>query len=120
MSDSDDIDDNDLGNGDQGNDDLGHGLDVLEAKPKLKRPSMYQVILVNDDFTPMDFVIEILVQFFYMGSEKATQVMLQIHTEGKGSCGVFTVDVAETKVKLVNEYSKLSQHPLLCISEKMD
>ena len=106
MSNSDDFDsDKDLG--------------VVEAKPKLKRPSMFQVILLNDDFTPMDFVIEVLATFFSMNIEKATQVMLQVHTEGKGVCGVYTVDVAETKVKLVNEYSKVHQHPLLCISEKI-
>lgn len=95
-------------------------LGVVEAKPKLKRPSMYQVLLMNDDFTPMDFVIDVLAQFFSMSTEKATQIMLQVHTEGKGSCGVFTVDVAETKVKQVNEYSKVHQHPLLCISERVE
>ena len=95
-------------------------LGVVEAKPELKRPSMYQVLLLNDDFTPMDFVIEVLVSFFYMNSEKATQIMLQVHTEGKGSCGVFTVDVAETKVKLVNDFSNKHQHPLLCVSEKLE
>ena len=95
-------------------------LGVLEAKPKLKRPAMYQVLLLNDDFTPMDFVIEVLSQFFSMNSEKATQIMLQVHTEGKGTCGIYTVDVAETKVRLVNEFSKVHQHPLLCILERAD
>ena len=93
-------------------------LGVLEAKPKLKRPAMYQVLLLNDDFTPMDFVIDVLSQFFAMNTEKATQIMLQVHTEGKGSCGIYTVDVAETKVRLVNDYSKANQHPLLCTLEK--
>ena len=95
-------------------------LGVVESKPKLKKPSMYQVLLLNDDFTPMDFVIDVLSQFFSMSIEKATQIMLQVHTEGKGICGIFPVDVAETKVKLVNDYSKVHQHPLLCISERID
>ena len=96
-------------------------LGVVEAqpKPKLKRPSMSQVLLMNDDFTPMDFVIDVLSLYFSMTSEKATQVMLQVHTEGRGSCGVFTADVAETKVHQVNEFSKIHQHPLLCIAESM-
>jgi len=93
---------------------------VVEAKPQLKKPAMYQVVLMNDDFTPMDFVIEILKQFFSMNTEKATRVMLQVHTEGKGVCGVFSIDIAETKVKLVNNCSKENQHPLLCVSEKVD
>ena len=100
--------------------DSDKGVGVAEAKPKLKRPSMYQVLLINDDFTPMDFVIEILTQFFGMNSEKATQVMLQVHTEGRGTCGIYTVDVAETKVKMVVDYAKHNQHPLLCISERVD
>ena len=95
-------------------------ISVAEAKPKLKRPSMYQVLLLNDDFTPMDFVIEVLTQFFAMNSEKATQVMLQVHTEGRGSCGIYTVDVAETKVKMVDDYAKHHQHPLLCVAERVD
>ncbi len=95
-------------------------LGVVEAKPKLKMPSMYHVLLMNDDFTPMDFVIDVLAQFFSMNTERATQIMLQVHTEGKGSCGVFTVDVAETKVKQVNDYSKEHHHPLLCISERVE
>ena len=98
----------------------GNDFGVVEAKPKLKRPDMYQVLLLNDDFTPMDFVIEVLCQFFSMSTEKATQIMLQVHTEGKGSCGIFSVDVAETKVLMVNEFSKTHQHPLLCVSERVD
>lgn len=92
-------------------------LAVEEAKPELKRPSMYKVIILNDDYTPMDFVVEVLEGFFYMSSEKATQVMLQVHTEGKGVCGVFSRDVAETKVTQVNDYSQKNQHPLLCTME---
>ena len=95
-------------------------LDVLEATPKLKKPSMYQVFLINDDFTPMDFVIEVLSLYFSMSVERATQVMLQVHTEGRGSCGVFTIDVAETKVAMVNEYSKMNSHTLLCLTERLE
>ena len=104
-------------------DDESHGdkdLGVLEATPKLKKPSMYQVFLMNDDFTPMDFVIDVLCMYFSMSVEQSTKIMLQVHTEGRGSCGVFTVDVAETKVKMVNEYSKSNHHPLLCMTERMD
>jgi len=95
------------------------GLAVEEAKPKLKRPPLYKVILLNDDFTPMDFVIEILMYFFSMPLEKATRVMLQIHTQGVGVCGTYSKDVAETKVYLVNEYSREHQHPLLCSMEEV-
>ncbi|MCP4272887.1 MAG: ATP-dependent Clp protease adapter ClpS [Gammaproteobacteria bacterium] len=95
-------------------------LGVVEARPKLKKPAMYQVLLMNDDFTPMDFVIDVLQQFFAMSTEKATRIMLQVHTEGKGICGVFSIDVAETKVLLVNDYSKEHQHPLLCMAVKLD
>ena len=99
--------------------DNDEGLVVQEAKPKLKRPPLYKVILLNDDFTPMDFVIEILMHFFAMSLEKATRVMLQIHTQGVGVCGTFSKDVAETKVYLVNEYSREHQHPLLCSMEEV-
>ena len=88
-------------------------LAVQEAKPQLKRPSMYQVVLLNDDYTPMEFVIEILESFFYMNREQATQVMLTVHTQGKGVCGLFTRDIAETKATQVNQYSRESQHPLI-------
>lgn len=91
---------------------------VQEAKPKLKRPPLYKVILLNDDFTPMDFVVEVLKNFFGMSEEKATQVMLHVHTKGVGVCGVFSKDVAETKVRLVNDYSRQHQHPLLCAMEE--
>lgn len=93
-------------------------VDVQEAKPKLKRPPMYKVVLLNDDYTPMDFVVHILENFFSMNREKATQVMLQIHTTGKGVCGVYSREIAETKVVQVSEYTKRSQHPLLCVMEK--
>jgi len=95
------------------------GLAVQEAKPKLKRPPLYKVILLNDDFTPMDFVIEILMDFFSMPEEKATQVMLQIHTQGVGVCGTYSKDVAETKVYIVNDFSRENQHPLMCSMEEV-
>ncbi len=94
------------------------GLAVEEAKPKLKRPPLYKVILLNDDFTPMEFVVQILEKFFSMSREKATQIMLHVHTRGKGVCGVFTHEIAETKVAQVNEYSRRHQHPLLCTMEE--
>ncbi|ROR32618.1 ATP-dependent Clp protease adapter ClpS [Inmirania thermothiophila] len=94
------------------------GLAVQEAKPKLKRPPLYKVVLLNDDFTPMDFVVHVLEVFFGMSREKATQVMLHVHTRGKGVCGVFTYEIAETKVAQVNEYSRRHQHPLLCTMEE--
>jgi ATP-dependent Clp protease adaptor protein ClpS len=89
-----------------------------EAKPKLKRPPLFKVILVNDDYTPMEFVVHVLEKFFAMDREKATRVMLHVHTRGKGVCGVFTRDIAETKVYQVNEYSREHQHPLLCTMEE--
>lgn len=98
--------------------DGGTGTAVQEARPKLKRPPLYKVILLNDDFTPMDFVVEVLMRFFGMSEEKATQIMLHVHTRGVGVCGVFTRDVAETKVQQVNDYSRRHQHPLLCTMEE--
>lgn len=94
------------------------GLVVQEAKPKLKKPPLFKVVLLNDDFTPMEFVVQILEQFFAMNREKATQIMLHVHTRGKGVCGVFTYEIAETKVAQVNEFSRSHQHPLLCTMEE--
>ncbi|TQV73570.1 ATP-dependent Clp protease adapter ClpS [Exilibacterium tricleocarpae] len=89
-------------------------LAVQESKPELKRPPMYKVVMLNDDYTPMDFVVEVLEAFFGMTREKATRVMLTVHTEGKAVCGVFTRDIAETKAAQVNQYARENQHPLLC------
>ncbi len=97
-----------------------HGLVVEEAKPKLKRPPMYKVVLMNDDYTPMEFVVEVLEIFFNMGREQATQVMLAVHTHGKAVCGVFTRDIAETKAAQVNQYARDQQHPLLAEIEASD
>lgn len=94
---------------------VGHGdTAIQEAKPQLKEPSMYQVVLLNDDYTPMDFVVELIEFFFYHSREKATKIMLEIHHAGKGVCGIYTEDVAATKVNLVNEYSQSNEHPLRC------
>lgn len=88
-----------------------------ESQEQLKEPSMYKVLIINDDFTPMDFVIDVLVRFFRMGEEQATQVMLHVHTRGKGLCGIFTHEIAETKMLQVNQYAKDNSHPLLCVIE---
>jgi|TARA_B100001013_G_scaffold190417_1_gene114904 ATP-dependent Clp protease adaptor protein ClpS len=93
-------------------------LAIQEAEPTTKQPSLYKVILVNDDFTPMEFVVHILELFFSIDRENATRIMLEVHTSGKGICGLFTREIAETKVSLVNDYSQESQHPLLCTMEK--
>ena len=94
------------------------GLIVEEAAPRLKRPSLYKVVLLNDDYTPMEFVVEILEKIFAMDRNKATRIMLEVHTRGKGVCGVYTYDIAETKVAQVNGYSRQHQHPLLCSMEE--
>ncbi len=92
---------------------------VLERKEsRVKPPPMYQVMLLNDDFTPMEFVVNVLQRFFGMGREKATQVMLKVHREGRGVCGVFPRDVAATKVEQVSSYSRQHQHPLQCVMEE--
>ncbi|HET7299147.1 MAG TPA: ATP-dependent Clp protease adapter ClpS [Oleiagrimonas sp.] len=96
-----------------------HGVAVAPSRPETQRPSLFQVVLLNDDFTPMDFVVEVLRSFFGMNQERAVQVMLHVHTRGKGICGVFTREVAETRVNQVNQYSRNHQHPLLCTMEKM-
>lgn len=97
--------------------DWDDGVAVEEAQPKLKRPPLYNVILLNDDFTPMEFVVHVLEHFFNLSRDKATRVMLQVHTQGRGVCGTFTREIAETKVAHVNEYSRDNQHPLLCTME---
>ena len=94
------------------------GVALQEALPKLKRPPMYKVVLNNDDYTPMDFVVHILEIFFSQGRENAIRIMLEVHTRGRGICGTFTYEIAETKVSQVNGYSRENQHPLLCTMEK--
>lgn len=94
-------------------------LAVEEATPRLKPPRKYKVVLLNDDYTPMEFVVQILTRFFAMDQERATKVMLTVHTRGKAVCGEYTYEIAETKVEQVNDYSRQHQHPLLCTMEDM-
>lgn len=94
------------------------GPAVEEAKPEVRQPPLYRVVLLNDDYTPMEFVVEVLQRFFNMDRSRATQVMLHVHTQGKGVCGVFSYDVAETKVSEVNDYARQHDHPLLCTMEE--
>jgi ATP-dependent Clp protease adaptor protein ClpS len=94
------------------------GLTVQEAKPKLRRPPLFKVLLLNDDYTPMEFVVQVLETFFAMNREKATQIMLHVHTRGRGVCGVFTKDIAETKVSQVNDFARSHHHPLMCTMEE--
>lgn len=96
------------------------GVAVQEAKPRLKRPPLYKVVMHNDDYTPMEFVVEILERFFGMDRERATHVMLTVHTKGKAICGVYSRDVAETKAAQVNQYARQNEHPLLCEIEASD
>ena len=92
---------------------------VLEAKKaKVKSPPMFKVLLLNDDYTPMDFVVLVLQKFFLLSREKATQIMLKVHREGSGVCGVYPRDVAATKVDQVNEFAHQYQHPLRCVMEE--
>ncbi|MGY0219305.1 ATP-dependent Clp protease adapter ClpS [Endozoicomonadaceae bacterium StTr2] len=93
---------------------------LAPEKVRIKPPPMYKVILLNDDYTPMDFVVDVLEQFFGMAEEKATQTMLMIHTQGKAVCGVYTRDIAETKAEMVNGFSREHNHPLLCKTEQAD
>jgi ATP-dependent Clp protease adaptor protein ClpS len=106
------------GNDDNADDDLQRGSSAREAlapeKSKLVPPPLYRVILLNDDYTPMEFVVSVLQVFFGMNSETATRVMLKVHTEGKGVCGVFPKEIAETKALQVNQHARASEHPLLC------
>jgi ATP-dependent Clp protease adaptor protein ClpS len=98
--------------------DYESGVAVEESRPEVKEPSRYKVIILNDDFTPMEFVVDVLQMFFGMNSEAATRVMLSVHTKGKGVCGVYTKDVAETKVFQVSQFARENQHPLLCTMEE--
>jgi ATP-dependent Clp protease adaptor protein ClpS len=99
-------------------DDWESGLAVEEEKPKLKPPKQYKVIVNNDDYTPMEFVVQVLMMYFSMDDAKATRVMMSVHTKGKGICGIFSHEIAETKVDQVNEYSRMNQHPLMCTMEE--
>ena len=96
----------------------GYDLAVEEARPKIKQPPLYRVVLINDDYTPMEFVVDILQTIFGMERTRATQVMLEVHTKGKGICGVFNFEIAETKVAQVMGIAQQHQHPLLCDMEE--
>jgi ATP-dependent Clp protease adaptor protein ClpS len=100
--------------GDEGQ---GTGV-VVQSKPKTKKPSMYKVLMLNDDYTPMEFVVHVLERFFGKSREEATSIMLHVHRRGVGVCGVFTYEVAETKVTQVMDFARRHQHPLQCIMEK--
>lgn len=102
-------------------DDYGDGVKTLEkplSKPKTKRPSLYRVLLLNDDYTPMEFVIHVLERYFHKTRDEATSIMLRVHHEGAGVGGVYTYEVAETKVMQVMEFARQSQHPLQCVMER--
>jgi len=94
------------------------GLVLEEAKPKLKKPPLFCVVLLNEDYTPMEFVVEVLELIFGMDRPKATRIMLEVHTKGKGICGVYTYEIAETKVAQVSTFAQQNQHPLLCTMEE--
>ena len=102
-------------------DEAGHSnVAIAPQETKLKPPSMYQVVLFNDDFTPMDFVVFVLQRFFSMDGEKANQVMLEVHQKGKGVCGIYPFDIAETKVAMVQQFVEQNEHPLMCDLQKVD
>ncbi len=94
------------------------GLATEEARPQLKRPPLYRVILLNDDYTPMEFVVQVLQKVFSLDRNTATRIMLEVHTKGKGVCGVYTYEIAETKVAQVTGMAQQHQHPLLCTMEE--
>lgn len=106
------------GSGGNGADDGPETGTITRTRPRTKKPSMYKVLLLNDDYTPMEFVVHILQQFFRLGLEDATRIMLQVHQKGVGVCGVFTYEIAETKVTAVVDYARKHQHPLQCVLEK--
>ncbi len=98
--------------------DDGDSSIMIETRPKTKRPPLYKVLLLNDDYTPMEFVVIVLKRFFRMDMEEATRVMLHVHQKGVGICGIFPYEVAETKVNQVMEFARQNQHPLQCTLEK--
>jgi len=106
--------DNDRGTGD---DNLGNGV-ALQTRTRTKKPAMYKVLMLNDDYTPMEFVVHVLERYFGKDRDAATAIMLQVHQRGVGVCGVFTYEVAETKVNQVTEFARRNQHPLRCTLEK--
>lgn len=106
------------GDGERGNG-TGRGTAVItRTKPKTKKPSLYRVLILNDDYTPMEFVVHVLERFFQKDREAATRIMLHVHNHGVGECGVYTYEVAETKVTQVMDFARQHQHPLQCVMEK--
>jgi ATP-dependent Clp protease adaptor protein ClpS len=103
---------------DRQNDDGGSTGVVVQTRTKTKKPSLYKVLMLNDDYTPMEFVVHVLERFFSKTREEATQIMLHVHRRGVGICGVFTYEVAETKVTQVTDFARRNQHPLRCTLEK--
>ena len=106
------------GDDDLGGDGQGQTGLVTRTKPKPKKPAMYKVLMLNDDYTPMEFVVQVLERFFAMANEDAVRVMLHVHQRGVGVCGVYTYEVAETKVTQVMDFARKNQHPLQCTLEK--
>lgn len=106
------------GNGGNGGDDEGRTGIVTKTRPKTKKPSLYKVLLLNDDYTPMEFVVLVLQRYFSKTQDEATKIMLHVHHKGVGICGVYTFEVAETKVTLVMDFSRQHGHPLQCTMEK--
>ena len=105
------------GSGDDHND---GGVDVVtKTKPKTKKPSMYRVLLLNDDYTPMEFVVHVLERYFNKDQQEATQIMLHVHQKGIGVCGIYPFEIAETKVMQVTDLARKNQHPLQCTMEKI-
>jgi ATP-dependent Clp protease adaptor protein ClpS len=105
--------------GDERSNGPGRGTAVItRTKPKTRKPSLYRVLILNDDYTPMEFVVHILERFFQKDREAATRIMLHVHNHGVGECGVYTFEVAETKVSQVMDFARQNQHPLQCVMEK--
>ena len=105
--------------GDGDRNDVGRGTAVItRTKTKTKKPSLYRVLILNDDYTPMEFVVHVLERFFQKDREAATRIMLHVHNHGVGECGVYTFEVAETKVSQVMDFARQNQHPLQCVMEK--
>lgn len=98
----------------------GDGLALQEARPKVKKPPLYKVVILNDDYTPMEFVVDVLKRFFGLTHDNATSIMLHVHTRGRGVAGVYTYEIAETKVVMVNDYAREHQHPLQSTLEETD
>lgn len=108
-----------LSQGDYADDEQGD-VAIAPSVPKLKRPPLYQVVMLNDDYTPQDFVVELLEYFFSMTYEQANQVMQTVHYQGQAVCGIYTRDVAETKAEQVNRHARSHEHPLLCVIEAVE